>query len=132
MSSATSADDYADDDDTDADAFLVPSTMVRASTSIDAQINLTPRRKVAGPIEHATVGRDKGKKRETLAERLASAARVKQSRSVDGLAMASTGSLTSVGSQGEGMSLTAAGTVLKDGLSAVGTGAGDKVVVCVR
>jgi hypothetical protein len=67
-----------------------------------------------------------------LAERLASAAKVKQSRSVDGLNMASTGSMTSVGSAGEGMSLTAAGTVLKDSFSAAGGGAGDKVVVCVR
>lgn len=107
------------------DGFLVPSTLVKASPSVD--MNLTPRRKVAGPIEHATVGRQ-SKKRETLAERLAAAAKVKKSRSVgDGLASAaSTGS-------SDGMSLSAAGAVLKEGgMVASGPGTSDKVVVCVR
>lgn len=92
----------------------------------------TPRRKVAGPIEPATVGRGT-KKRETLAERLAAAAKIKKSRSVDGLAMATQGSMTSIGSI-EGMSLAAAGSALREGSVSTGAvgGTSDKVVVCVR
>lgn len=117
-SSATSADEY---DESDRDTFLVPSTAVKASTSADA--NLTPRRKVAGPIEPATVGRGR-QKRETLQERLANAAKVKKSRSFgDGLnASASTSDL----------SLGSAGLELRDGQSSSSTGGSDKVVVCVR
>lgn len=116
-SSATSADEYDDE------PLLVPAAQVKASPSVD--LNLTPRRKVAGPIEPATVGRQP-KKRETLQERLAAAAKLKKSRSVgEGLS-----STFSVGGD-DGMSLSAAGTAMRDG-SGSSAGTSDKVVVCVR
>lgn len=104
---------------------LVPHNMVKASPTIVLQDGddreTTPRRKVAMPIEPMTVGR--GKKRETLQERLANAARLKKSQSHgDGFHPGvGHGSISEIG-----LGTPGAGTAKESG------GGKDKVVVCLR
>lgn len=92
------------------------------SGSEDMAEDTTPRRKVAMPIEPMTVGR--GKKRETLQERLANAARLKKSQSHgDGF------HLVDRDAAPVELSLGAAVAAANKGATPSGK---DKVVVCVR
>jgi centromeric protein E len=98
--------------------------------SEDEDVFNTPKRKVVGVIEPATVGRQKAGSRETLQARLQQAAKLKKSRSIgDGLGSSSSITHLLEVSQSTTAKVKATTQVHHGGES---SDKSDKVVVCVR